>query len=215
MSERMSPVEGWGVLDLFFRTRAGVDREAVVAAVKAARADGHEVVTVAMLGHKADFGCIAVGPDQWRLRSLQTSLVATGLELSWSYVSLTEVSEYGRGLPEDGRDQRLYPTLPPEGKPAFGFYPMSKRREERSNWYTLSYDERGGLDAWSRRGWPELRRPSHATDHGVDWHRRPRMGGDAVRRAPGRHQGGHLSYAVRAALGALCRERALFHRHRG
>ncbi|MEM1334851.1 MAG: chlorite dismutase family protein, partial [Actinomycetota bacterium] len=59
-----------------------------------------------------------------------------------SYVSITEVSEYAKGLPEHMLQDRLYPALPPEGKPAFCFYPMSKRRESHANWYATSFDQR-------------------------------------------------------------------------
>ncbi len=37
---------------------------------------------------------------------------------------------------------RLYPQLPPEDKPAFCFYPMSKRREAHANWYATPYERR-------------------------------------------------------------------------
>lgn len=40
--------------------------------------------------------------------------------------------------------RRLYPSLPPE-MPYLCFYPMSKRREEGQNWYTLPVDERSRL----------------------------------------------------------------------
>ena len=40
---------------------------------------------------------------------------------------------------------RLHPQLPPEGKPVFCFYPMSKRRNVGANWFTLDYDERKEL----------------------------------------------------------------------
>ena len=38
-----------------------------------------------------------------------------------------------------------YPQLPPEGKPAFCFYPMSKRREAHANWYATPYEERNEM----------------------------------------------------------------------
>jgi chlorite dismutase len=82
------------VLHLFFHIGADSDAEAVVRAVKDARAGGDQVVTVALLGHKADLGVVALGPDVRRLRTLQTALRGAGLELAGSYVSLTEVSEY-------------------------------------------------------------------------------------------------------------------------
>ena len=60
-------------------------------------------------------------------------------------MSLTEISEYAQGVPEEMKQARLYPQLPPEGKPAFCFYPMSKRRGDVSNWFTLPYDDRKEL----------------------------------------------------------------------
>jgi chlorite dismutase len=42
-------------------------------------------------------------------------------------------------------EARLHPRLPPEGKHAICFYPMSKRRNVGQNWYTLPYDERREL----------------------------------------------------------------------
>lgn len=141
----VEPTTGWGVLHLFYRWSAAVDAEAVVAAAKEAEAAGDQVVTVATLGHKADLAVMLVGPDLWRLRAAQTRLAATGLELVDSYVSLTEVSEYAKGMPEERLKARLEPQLPPEGKPAWCFYPMSKRRGEANNWFTLPYDERKEL----------------------------------------------------------------------
>jgi peroxiredoxin len=116
-----------------------------VRAVKATRVAGDQVVTVALLGHKADIGVMALGPDLWRLRALQTVLRLAGLEPACSYVSLTEVSEYAEGVPEEMKQARLYLRLPPEEKPAFCFYPMSRRRGPGDNWYSLSFDERKEL----------------------------------------------------------------------
>ena len=145
MSEPVSPSAGWGALHLFCRLPAGVDTEAVAAAVKAARSDDHQVVSFAVLGHKADVGFFALGPDLWRLRDLQAGLQAAGAELVSSYVSLTEVSEYAAGMPDQMKNARLYPRLPPEGMPAVCFYPMSKRRQEGQNWYLLPYEDRRDL----------------------------------------------------------------------
>jgi hydrogen peroxide-dependent heme synthase len=134
-----------GVLHLFCRVGPSTDAEAVVRAVKTARVAGDQVVTAAMLGHKADVGVMALGPDLWRLRSIQSALRLAGLEASSSYVSLTELSEYAEAIPEEMKQARLYPNLPPEGKPAFCFYPMSKRRVPGDNWYGLGFDERKDL----------------------------------------------------------------------
>jgi hydrogen peroxide-dependent heme synthase len=141
----LTPTTGWGVLHLFCRLAPDFDADALRKAVGAAEADGYQVVPVALLGHKADLGVMALGPDVWRLRGFQTEAGRAGLVASHSYVSLTEVSEYAAGIPEELRQARLYPQLPPEGKPAFCFYPMTKRRGEVHNWYALDYDARKEL----------------------------------------------------------------------
>jgi chlorite dismutase len=143
--EPLSPSTGWGVLHLFGRLGRDASREAVIAAVKGAQSDGQQVVTFTVLGHKADLGFLALGPDLWRLRAFQSSLQAAGIEVNDSYVSLTEVSEYAQGMPEAMKRPRLYPQLPPEGKRAICFYPMSKRRNDGQNWYALPYQEREAL----------------------------------------------------------------------
>ena len=141
----LSPTVGLGVLHLFCRPSPQVYPEAVIGAVKAARAEGDQVVTVALLGHKADLAFMALGEDLWRLRSLQSALQQAGLSVVASYVSLTEVSEYAAGVPEELRQARLFPELPPEDKTAFCFYPMSKRRVAGQNWYALDFEARKEL----------------------------------------------------------------------
>ncbi len=143
--EPLTPSTGWGVLHLFCRCGPAVDVEAVLAAVKAAQVDDHQVVTFAVLGHKADVGFLAVGPDMWRLRSFQTAVTAAGLVVADSYVSLTEVSEYAKGMPAEMLTPRLHPQLPPEGMRAICFYPMTKRRAPGQNWYELPYEDRQRL----------------------------------------------------------------------
>jgi chlorite dismutase len=143
--EPVVPSIGWGVLHLFCKPTAALDRDAVAAAVKRAEAAEHQVVSAAMLGHKADVAFMALGPDLRELRLLQSGLQDAGLEVVDSYVSLTEVSEYAVGMPEEMKNHRLYPRLPPAGKPAFCFYPMSRRRAVQQNWFTLDYDERAAL----------------------------------------------------------------------
>jgi peroxiredoxin len=145
VTEPVVPSVGLGVLHLFGKTRADSDAEAITAAVKSAQDGEYQVVTVALLGHKADLGFMALGPDWWRLRALQSALQAAGLDVVASYVSLTEVSEYAKGMPEDAKRPRLYPQLPPEGKRAFCFYPMSKRRNVGQNWYGEPYERREEL----------------------------------------------------------------------
>ncbi len=146
MPDEVSPSTGWAVLHLFCKPAPeGADAEAIQSAVKRAQEDDVQVVTFAVLGHKADLGFMVLGPDLWKLRTLQSALQGSGLLVADSYVSLTEVSEYAAGLPDEMKRNRLYPRLPPEGKPAFCFYPMSKRRQAGANWYELPYEEREAL----------------------------------------------------------------------
>ncbi len=154
MTRPLTPSVGWGVLHLFCRLgdegaagRPRCDRKAILRAVEDAEHDQVQVVSVGVLGHKADLGLMALGADLWRLRRLQSELQAAGVRVVDSYVSLTEVSEYAAGIPDEMKQSRLYPKLPPDGMTAFCFYPMSKRRgdTEDANWYRTPYDRRKEL----------------------------------------------------------------------
>ena len=138
---------GWGVLHLFCRAAgARSTRPAVLAAEEVARKAGHQVVAVAMLGPQG-----RRGPHGARARPLarcgssRPGSRRPGLEIVASYVSLTELSEYSGGIPDEMKQARLWPQLPPEGKSAWCFYPMSKRRAEGHNWYALPFEDRKAL----------------------------------------------------------------------
>jgi chlorite dismutase len=141
------PSEGWGVLHLFYdvdRARAEAEpggAKRVLDAVASLETDDHQVLVFTVLGHKAELGVMALGPDVARLQAFQQELAAAPLSLEWSYVSLTERSEYTED--EERARQRLYPKLP--RKHAICFYPMSKRRDPGANWYALPFDERKQL----------------------------------------------------------------------
>ena len=137
--------EGVGVVHLLAKPTPGIDREAVIGAVKQAEADDCQVITAAMLGHKADVCVMALSPDWSVLRRLQSGLQRAGLDIVDSYVSITEVSEYAKGLPEQMLKDRLYPNLPPADLPAFCFYPMSKRREGHANWFATPFEDRKAM----------------------------------------------------------------------
>ena len=182
--EPVQPSIGWGALHLFIRVdRSQLQGEPssakrVLDAIAALETDGHQVVMFAVLGHKADFGLLAVGPDLARLQRFQQELLLAPVVLVDSYVSLTEASEYtsndedeiARLASEDGitdpgdveerliawrdriekyREQRLYPRLP--NKAAVCFYPMSKRREGDDNWFALAFEQRKVLMAGHAR----------------------------------------------------------------
>ena len=145
--EPLVPSAGWGVLHLFYKVdRARADAEPggtkrVLDAIASLEADDHQVLVFTVLGHKAELGIMALGPDVARLQAFQHELVAAPLSLEWSYVSLTERSEYTDD--EERARARLYPKLP--RKRAICFYPMSKRRAPDANWYELPFDQRKQL----------------------------------------------------------------------
>jgi peroxiredoxin len=179
-SERMEPVvpsTGWGVTHLFFRVhpsrspdpaQAGKELVAALDAFAAA-GPGHQVLCARVLGLKADLAVMAIGPDLVRHEALATALGAVGpLEPAYSFLSLTEVSEYmeseddvrarleAQGVEDledrvakalerlaGQREDRLHPSLP--RRAVLAFYPMSKARDPGANWYKLPFDERRQL----------------------------------------------------------------------
>ena len=145
MTDAVSPSVGLAVVHLFCKVTPLSDAESITAAVQKAQAEGDQVVTVAILGHKADVAFMVVGADLWTIRRLQAAIQNAGLDVVDSYVSLTELSEYAQGVPEPMRSARLTPVLPPADKPAWCFYPMSKQRGDAHNWFTLPYEERKEL----------------------------------------------------------------------
>ncbi len=145
MLEPVVTSEGVAVVHLFCARTPDTDDDAVIAAVEDAQGAEVQVVAVAILGHKADLCFMALHADSWKLRDLQTGLTNAGLRVVDSFVSITELSEYAQGIPDEMKNMRLYPELPPESKSAWCFYPMTKRREADQNWYRLPYDERKAL----------------------------------------------------------------------
>jgi chlorite dismutase len=175
--EPLVPSAGWGVLHLFYRLdRARAEQEPggakrVLDAIASLEAADHQVLCAAVLGHKADLMLMAFGPDVARLQAFEHELRDAPLECVWSYVSLTELSEYtstedderARLTAEEGitgaeleerlavwrermahyAENRLHPRLPL--KKLISFYPMSKRREQGANWYELPFEDRKRL----------------------------------------------------------------------
>ncbi|HXY93728.1 MAG TPA: chlorite dismutase family protein, partial [Acidimicrobiia bacterium] len=162
------------------RARADADPQGgkrALDAVRSLEADGHQALLFVVLGHKADLGVMALGPDLTRLHTFQRELAAAPLTLVDSYVSMTELSEYTstedderarieaetglvgaaqeaslaawRERMEQYREHRLHPRLPL--KRSICFYPMSKRRAAGANWYLLPFDARKRLMAGHAR----------------------------------------------------------------
>ena len=127
------PSVGWGVLHLFCQLPGApaaldVDRR-VRKAVKAAEADDYQVVPVALLGHKADLGLHGARPRPLAPAALPDRAPGRRARGGRRPTCRSPRSpSTPPGVPEEMRQARLYPQLPPEGKRAFCFYPMSKRR---------------------------------------------------------------------------------------
>jgi len=129
--------------------------------------------TSVVMGHKADLAVLAMDENPLVLDNLKHAIRDSQLgslfELVYSYVSITEISEYvptleqyGDRLKAEGNDpaspafaaklkmyedrevimrkQRLFPDFP--DWPVLCFYPMNKARHPHANWYTLPYSQR-------------------------------------------------------------------------
>jgi len=127
-------------------------------------------------GHKADFSLMVMDGDPLKVDSVHQSLLASRLGSclipTYSYVSMSEISEYvptleqyGKRLVAEGeeegsstyeaklkayeqrevhmRKQRLTPDFPEW--PATCFYPMNKSRRPGANWFMLPSSERHDL----------------------------------------------------------------------
>jgi hydrogen peroxide-dependent heme synthase len=185
-----SPAQGWHVSHLFYR----FDRARLAALSPEVRAEGIRLFCEALdpagplaptrlqtwlvPGHKADFGVMAMDPSPLKVDDVHQRLLAgplgQALEATYSFVGLTEVSEYvptveqfGERLIVEGetrdsptwkakvqgyagredhmRRARLEPELPPW--PNACFYPMNKKRKVGENWFSLPFAERSRLMA--------------------------------------------------------------------
>lgn len=186
----LKPAEGWHCSHLYYR----FDRARLAGLTAAELGKGAEQFRAALdpagdgaparlqssvvSGHKADFGLMILDADPLVIDSVHQRLmsgpIGVALEPTYSFVSLTEVSEYvpsveqyGKRLVEEGEDptgpayqaklkayesrevmmrrQRLTPDLPPW--PATCFYPMNKKRKVDENWFLLDFDARSRLMA--------------------------------------------------------------------
>jgi len=141
----LKPSTGLGVLHLFCKFSDSVEKDLLEKAIDEICSESGQVIPISILGHKADIAFMVLDEDWVALRKFQTSISNCGFEIVDSYVSLTEISEYAAGVPDEMRKARLYPELPPEGKTAWCFYPMSKRRNVDQNWFTLDFETRKKL----------------------------------------------------------------------
>ena len=129
-------------------------------------------------GNKADFGLMLMDPNPLAIdnvhQRLQASTLGPALRSTYSFISVSEVSEYvpsleqyGERLVREGeeagsaayeaklnayakrepmmRKQRLTPDFPEW--PATCFYPMNKKRKVGENWFMLPFADRNALMA--------------------------------------------------------------------
>ncbi len=182
--------EGWHCLHAYYRFDRGVlarlepsalaaGREALLAALDpSAPGAPARLQSSIVSGLKADFGLMLLDADPLVLDAVTQRLAASALGPAlipvYSFISLTEVSEYvptveqyGQRLVEEGealgspaylaklkayesreammRQQRLTPDFP--SWPSTCFYPMNKKRKVGENWFLLPAPERHRLMA--------------------------------------------------------------------
>jgi len=186
----IEPSSGWHVSHFFY----AFDRDRLGRLSAAARSAGARAFATALdptgpeaplrlqtwlvPGHKADFAVMVMDPSPLAVDAVHQRLRAgplgPALTAPYSFVSLTEVSEYvptveqfGERLVAEGvaadspawnakvqgyaaredamRKARLEPELPPW--PNACFYPMNKKRKVGENWFSLPFAERSRLMA--------------------------------------------------------------------
>jgi hydrogen peroxide-dependent heme synthase len=180
--------EGWHCLHLYYRVRPaeadasavwGRGRDQLVELLDAGRDAAPERMQVSVVsGHRADLGLMLMDADPLKLdavkQGIRRSALGPLLEPTYSFVSISEVSEYvptveqyaerlqREGTPPDdpsyaakvkayeGRlpmmnKQRLYPDFP--DWPVTCFYPMNKIRHPQANWYMEPFSSRSAMMA--------------------------------------------------------------------
>jgi hydrogen peroxide-dependent heme synthase len=186
----LEPTAGWHCLHLYYR----FDRAALAgftsAQMQSAREQALEILdpagalapqrlqTSVVSGHKADFGLMLMDPSPLKIEAVNQRLLSStlggALMPEYSFVSITEISEYVPSVEQYGQKliaegdaegspayaaklkayadrlplmnrQRLTPEFPPY--PATCFYPMNKKRKVVENWFLLPFEERNRMMA--------------------------------------------------------------------
>ncbi|MCA8985090.1 MAG: hydrogen peroxide-dependent heme synthase [Planctomycetaceae bacterium] len=184
------PNEGWHSLHIYYQ----VDQAALNQLSPGSIAAGQEELcqlldpqrpgapirlqTSVISGHRADLGLILMDPDPLVIddvcQRIRSSSLGTVLKPTYSFVSITEISEYvpsvaqfAEKLQREGANpeepmfqarvkgyeqrlpmmnqQRIYPEIP--DFPVVCFYPMNKIRHPQANWFDLPFSVRAELMA--------------------------------------------------------------------
>ena len=187
----LEPTEGWHCSHLYYRFDRGelnrlspadiqAGREQMLAILDpASEGAPQRLQTSVVSGHKADFGLMVMDPNPLKIESVNQRLLASklgpALVPTYSFVSITEISEYVPSVEQYSKKlieqegevegspshtakvkaygdrlpmmnrQRLTPDFPPY--PATCFYPMNKKRKVGENWFLLSFEERNKMMA--------------------------------------------------------------------
>jgi hydrogen peroxide-dependent heme synthase len=186
----LEPTDGWHCTHLYYRfdraalaklsndERRSAREEALAILDPAGEGAPQRLQTSVVSGHKADFGLMLMDPHPLKIEAVNQRLLASKLGAalipSYSFVSITEISEYvpsveqyGKKLVAEGdaegspahaaklkayadrlpmmNRQRLTPDFPPY--PATCFYPMNKKRKVVENWFLLSFEDRNRMMA--------------------------------------------------------------------
>lgn len=182
-------IDGWHCLHIYYR----VDQAALNQLSQSDLAEGREglvhlldpdrpggparLQTSVVSGHKADLGLMIMDADPLLIdgvrQAVRASKLGSVLVPTYSFVSITEVSEYvptveqygeklrhGEGLSVDDpayaaklnaygqrlpmmNKQRLFPDFP--NWPVTCFYPMNKIRHPSANWYLEPFSSRSAM----------------------------------------------------------------------
>lgn len=186
----MNMTEGWHCLHLYYRVDQGILNQIDESTRAAGREElaaildpSHEnapirIQTSIVSGHKADLQVLIMDTDPIKMDSIQQAIRTCGLGPAliptYSFVSITEISEYvptleryAAKLKQEGADpespafqakikayesrlpamnqQRIYPEFP--DFPVCTFYPMNKSRVPGANWYMEQFSNRYSMMA--------------------------------------------------------------------
>lgn len=170
------PEHGWHCGHYFYRFRRDVPLAPQATAGFIASLDptdrAERFQPYIITGHKADFAFMAMDPDPLKVngihQAIMSSSMGAAIEPTWSFISVSEVSEYVPS-PEQFREnmiregmqpgqelddrvesyvkrlpmmnhQRLMPEFPEW--PAACFYPMNKSRMVGANWFMTPFSHR-------------------------------------------------------------------------
>jgi hydrogen peroxide-dependent heme synthase len=182
--------EGWHCLHLYYRLDAAglaglgdserhTGREQLLQILDAGGESAPERLQVSITsGHRADLGLMLMDADPLRIdaikQAIRSSALGPALQPTYSFVSISEVSEYvptieqyAAKLQKEGTSpddpayaakvkayetrlpmmnkQRLYPDFP--DWPVTCFYPMNKIRDPQANWYMEPFSSRSSMMA--------------------------------------------------------------------